>query len=112
MYVNLARQNKLEFSREFWIGLWETNKQQIYDQLDVEPQKDPKKKQKDEKHPVFRKYLDGLVEQYARMDPTELVRTFTKYIEYAVSTYEIFDGEWVGKWEFLYFYIWKSKYVS
>ena len=41
--------------------------------LEVEPQDDPKKKQKDDKYPVFKRYLDKQVQQYAQMDEEGLI---------------------------------------
>ena len=84
-YADLGKQDKLEFSRVFRLELWEAIKKQVYNELEVEPQDDPKKKQKDEKHPVFRKYLDDLVEKYAQMKPPELVNSFSWFTKWLMN---------------------------
>ena len=77
-YSGLAKQDKLTISRIYRMKLWNRIKKQVYDQLDVEPQDDPKKKQKDEKHPVFKRYLEKQVYDYAQMNEQNLINTIGK----------------------------------
>ena len=74
-YLYLPNQNKLLLSTAFRTSLWNRIKPQVYDQLDVQLQDDPKKKQKDEKHPVFKRYLEKHVfdYDYAQMDEKNLI---------------------------------------
>ena len=77
-YSDLAKQDKLAISRIYRMILWNRIKQQVYNQLNVEPQEDPKKKQKDEKHPVFKRYLEKQVYDYAQMNEQNLINTIGK----------------------------------